>query len=216
MQDTSALLLGGLIGARLRDNQACLVCAVGMAGSVAHASSVQTQMYHRVWSRRATFRRRGRMISELSRSFLLKSEPCWSWPYTTLWIDPGSRVACCFCYVYTIPEEPSEPWYLTLVHYAVLRQPQSWLAQGDLTLSEDDYSVFTVARHTVAEERHSSVFTSSICAQQHMVEPGSLRARVRTARVGECCPDGPHLPRVPAFGHLLSCTQSGRERSQPF
>jgi hypothetical protein len=34
--------------------------------------------------------------------------------------------------------------------------------------------------------------------------------------LGTCSPGGPHLIKVPAFGHLLSCTQSVCEASQPF
>jgi hypothetical protein len=65
----------------------------------------------------------------------------------------------------------------------------------------------------VAEERHSRLFASLICASQHMAD--RLQCVLPACEHGYVLPDGPHLLEVPAFGHLATCTQSVCSRSNP-
>ena len=102
--------------------------------------------------------------------------------------------------------------------YAVLRQHQPWLAHGDLALQEDQH-YYRLGRRTLAEERHSSLFTSLICASQHMANrlkcalPACLR--VRTAGGRRMLSRRTASPLRACVWALPACTQFVRSRSQP-
>lgn len=102
--------------------------------------------------------------------------------------------------------------------YALLRQHQPWLAHGDLALPEDQ-QYYRLGRRTLAEERHSRLFTSLICASQHMANrlkcalPACLR--VRTAGGRRMLSRRTASPLRACVWALPACTQFVRSRSQP-
>lgn len=169
-----------------------------------------------MWSRSASFRPTDRMISELSRAFrpnlsrarLTRSHYCVSIR------DDWWRVAFAM-FAHYLRNLPSRD-----ISYGFIMQSSGNISLGWLVVISPCQRINTIVWQLKApvgwRASLEPLYVFDLRVAAHGRTPLRAPCQLRTVRVGESCPDGPHLLYVPAFWALSTCTQFVRSRGQPF